>query len=272
MKKQLLLCVLFISFTVYAQDENIKPIKTDSIEHIEKVPIYKGCNENLSNLELKVCMGEAMSKFVSKNFNVNIANTLNLPAGEVRILVQFKIDTIGNVIGIRAKAPHPKLEEETIRVLKLLPKLKPGMQDGKAVTVPYGFPIKFVIENKKSKMQVSNTIKIDKYPVYRGCNEELDFLGLKTCTTDKIKDFIKLSFDLELADRLFPLEKSTQFLVEFVIDKNGKVKDINAKAHKREIAAEAIKVVKRLPKFKKPGYSNGKPTDVPYSILMTIYF
>lgn len=116
------------------------------------------------------------------------------------------------------------------------------------------------------------TTKIDSYPVYRSCNENLEYLALKECTREKIINFIKLSFNTELADKLFPQEKSTQFLVEFEIDEKGKAKNINAKAHKREIAAEAIKVVKRLPKMKKPAYLNGKPVAVPFKILMTIYF
>ena len=116
------------------------------------------------------------------------------------------------------------------------------------------------------------TTKIDNYPVYRSCSENLDYQGLKSCTTEKIMDFIKLSFNYELADKLFPLEESTQFLVEFIIDEKGKPKNINAKAHKKEIAAEAIKLIKRLPRMKKPGYLNGKPVAVPFKILMTVYF
>lgn len=114
--------------------------------------------------------------------------------------------------------------------------------------------------------------KLDSYPAYRSCSKKLDYQGLKSCTREKIINFIKLSFNTELADKLFPLDKSTQFLVEFIIDENGNAKNINAKAHKKEIAAEAIKVVKRLPKMKKPAYLNGKPVAVPYKILMTIYF
>ncbi|MDO6596282.1 hypothetical protein Q4512_05100 [Oceanihabitans sp. 2_MG-2023] len=116
------------------------------------------------------------------------------------------------------------------------------------------------------------TNKAESFPVYRSCSENLDYQGLKSCTTEKIMNFITLSFNYELADKLFPQEESTQFLVEFIIDEKGKTKNITAKAHKKEIAAEAIKLLKRLPKMKKPGYLNGKPVAVPFKILMTIYF
>jgi hypothetical protein len=120
--------------------------------------------------------------------------------------------------------------------------------------------------------QTEKITKVDSYPVYRSCSENLDLQGTKSCTTEKIVDFIKLGFNYELADKLFPQDKSTQFLVEFTIDEKGKTKNITAKAHKKEIAAEAIKLLKRLPKMKKPGYLNGKPVAVPFRILMTIYF
>ena len=81
-----------------------------------------------------------------------------------------------------------------------------------------------------------------------------------------------MSFNMELADKLFPLKKSAKVLVEFTINKKGKIENINAKANKREMAVEAIRVLKRLPKLKKPGYKNGKPVNVPFGILMTLYF
>ena len=56
----------------------------------------------------------------------------------------FKIDKEGNIIDIKARAKHPNLEKEAIRVISLLPKLiKPGYQRGKPVIVPYSLPIIF---------------------------------------------------------------------------------------------------------------------------------
>ena len=65
--------------------------------------------------------------------------------GLQKIIVIFKIDTEGNIIDVRAKGPHPKLEQEAIRVIKKLPKMDPGKIKGKAVTVPYTLPIKFMV-------------------------------------------------------------------------------------------------------------------------------
>ena len=40
----------------------------------------------------------------------------------------FTIDENGVVTDIRSRGPHPKLEKEAERVVKLLPKMEPGKQ------------------------------------------------------------------------------------------------------------------------------------------------
>ena len=66
-------------------------------------------------------MSEKIAKFVNKKFNTDLAGDLGL-SGRQRIIVAFKIDKKGNIIGVRARAPHPKLAQEAERVVKLLQK------------------------------------------------------------------------------------------------------------------------------------------------------
>ena len=110
---------------------------------IENVPIFPGCDRG-NNASKRKCMSEKISKFVRKKFNTDLAGDLGL-SGRQRISVIFKIDKLGNVVGIRARAPHPRLEKEAVRVISSLPKMKPGKQRGKAVIVPYSLPIVFQV-------------------------------------------------------------------------------------------------------------------------------
>ena len=113
---------------------------------IERVPVYKGCKKTLNNEELKQCMNDKISKLISSNFNIKLASTLGLPEGIVRIHVMFKVDKKGRITGIKARAPHKALEQEAIRVIQKIPKLKkPGYQRNKPVIVPYAIPIVFRI-------------------------------------------------------------------------------------------------------------------------------
>ncbi len=111
---------------------------------IENVPVYPGCKGN--NTQLKKCMQEKITKHVNRKFNVDLAQDLSLTPGKKRISVQFKIDKNGNITDIRARAPHPRLQKEAIRIIKLLPKMKPGRQRNKPVNVRYNLPILFNVE------------------------------------------------------------------------------------------------------------------------------
>jgi protein TonB len=112
---------------------------------IENVPVFPGCKG--SNKQLRACFSNQVAKFVSKKFNSELASDLGLTPGSIqKIFVVFKIDKNGNVVDIKARAPEKKLQEEAIRVVKLLPKMMPGKQRGKAVGVKYGLPIVFRVE------------------------------------------------------------------------------------------------------------------------------
>ena len=112
---------------------------------IENVPVFPGC-ERGNNEKKRKCMSEKIARFVQKKFNTDLAGDLGL-TGRQRISVIFKIDKSGNVTGVRARAPHPRLEKEAQRVINLLPKMQPGKQRGKAVIVPYSLPIIFQVQD-----------------------------------------------------------------------------------------------------------------------------
>ncbi|MEP2936141.1 MAG: M56 family metallopeptidase [Gilvibacter sp.] len=110
---------------------------------VEKVPTYPGCSG--TNDELKKCMVQKITQLVSSNFNTKLADSLKLE-GKQRIVSMFKIDKYGNVVDIKSRAPHPTLESEAIRVLKLIPKMKPGEEKEKPVAVMYSLPIIFEVK------------------------------------------------------------------------------------------------------------------------------
>lgn len=112
---------------------------------IENVPVFPGC-ESGNNEAKKRCMSEKIADFVNRKFNTELASDLGL-SGRQRINVIFKIDKTGSIVGVRARAPHPGLEKEAARVINLLPKMKPGKQRGKPVTVPYSLPIIFQVQD-----------------------------------------------------------------------------------------------------------------------------
>lgn len=110
---------------------------------IETVPTYPGC-ENLDNAAAKKCMSEQIKNFVNTNFDTNAVKPY-AEKGTNRIYVRFAITKEGTVENIQARASSPELVEEGKRVVALLPKMKPGENDGKPVDVLYSLPIIFQV-------------------------------------------------------------------------------------------------------------------------------
>lgn len=97
---------------------------------VEKMPSFPG--------------GEAaLSKFLSKNMRYPRMAAENDIEGKV--FIQFIVDYDGNITSVQAvgAAKGGGLEEEAIRVVKLMPKWNPGKQNGRAVNVQFNLPIAF---------------------------------------------------------------------------------------------------------------------------------
>lgn len=110
---------------------------------IEEAPVYPGCEGTKE--ELKKCLQDKINKHVLKHFKTQIAQELGLTAGKKKVYVQFKIDKTGEIVDIRARGPHARLEKEAIRVVKLLPQMTPGKQRTKPVHVSYTLPVTLVV-------------------------------------------------------------------------------------------------------------------------------
>ncbi len=66
-----------------------------------------------------------------------------------RVILQFVVEKDGSLSNIAAlRDPGNGLGEEAIRVLKLAPKWKPGVQNGRNVRVQYTIPVNFNLDNQ----------------------------------------------------------------------------------------------------------------------------
>ena len=112
---------------------------------IAEAPLFPGCEKQKGALARKNCMSKKIDKWVQRKFNTDLGAELGL-TGVQKIYVQFKIDKTGRVVDIKARAPHPRLQQEAQRVIKGLPQMKPAKQRNRAVGVIYTKPITFRID------------------------------------------------------------------------------------------------------------------------------
>jgi TonB family protein len=102
---------------------------------IEQLPVYKEGDDALFN-------------FLKKELKYpELARKKGI---EGTVYVTFVIEKTGDVTGVKVlRGIGYGCDEEAIRVVKKMPKWKPGQQNGKTVKVQCNLPIKFSLDTKK---------------------------------------------------------------------------------------------------------------------------
>ena len=101
-------------------------------EAVEEKPEYPGGMAELSN-------------FMSRNIQYPVISQENGVQGKV--VVQFVIDKEGNVEEVAiANGVDPYLDAEALRIIKMMPKWKPGKHVGKEVNVKCTIPVGFRLQ------------------------------------------------------------------------------------------------------------------------------
>lgn len=89
-------------------------------------------------------MGECL-KFLGKNIKYPTIAQENGVQG--RVIVQFVVNKDGSIVDpVVVRSVDPYLDKEALRVIKSMPKWKPGQQRGKAVRVKYTVPVTFKLQ------------------------------------------------------------------------------------------------------------------------------
>ena len=125
---------------IVVAEVNEEEIRDYDMLSVEEAPVFPGCEAVSSNKERRECMSEKVNRLVGRTFDSSLGSDLGL-SGMHRIYVSFKIEKDGKISIIGARGPHPKLEEEAIRVVKKFPDMIPGKMGGKPVGVTYSLPI-----------------------------------------------------------------------------------------------------------------------------------
>lgn len=110
---------------------------------IDEVPVFPGC-ENVSLDERRACFQDKMNEHIRTHFQYPAEAQEKGIQGKV--YVQFTINEVGAIEGVRLRGPDKQLEDEVRRMVSLLPQMQPGKQKGRPVKVPFSIPVNFVLE------------------------------------------------------------------------------------------------------------------------------
>jgi TonB family protein len=182
-----------------------------------------------------------------------------------RVVLYFTVETTGEITEIKvAQSVHPLLDNEALRVAKLMPNWKPAKQRNKAVRVQYSMPITFTLDRSDiSTAQIlTNTIQkdtteedmifvIDEYPEFPGGEEARQkFLRENLVYPQEI-------LDICLEGRV---------MVGFVVEIDGSITNVEIVSGRYPaLDKEALRVTKSMPKWK-PGKYQGKIVPMQYQM------
>ena len=137
MKNTSLIILFFASIFCYAQSDESHGSTNQVFNVVEQMPQFPGGEE-------------ALMKFIQKNIQYpNVERAADIQG---RVVMSLIINEDGSLSDITVKKGVTKgLDNEALRVIRLLPKFKPGKQQGKPVKVSYVLPIMFRLSEPAPK-------------------------------------------------------------------------------------------------------------------------
>jgi len=85
---------------------------------------------------------DKMLQFIAEN--VRVPKCVTYASVEGRSIIEFTVEKDGTLSDFKVvRSLHKECDEEAIRVLKTMPKWKPGMERGKPVKIKYTVPVEF---------------------------------------------------------------------------------------------------------------------------------
>ena len=118
--------------TANAQKTVVSQSNQNVYDEVEQMPEFPGGME-------------AMINFIQTNIKYPKDAIKQEVSG--RVMVMFVVETDGSLSNVRvARKVFPSLDAEAVRVIKIMPKWKPGKEKGKVVRVNYTMPVVFSIK------------------------------------------------------------------------------------------------------------------------------
>ena len=151
MRKFLLTCMVLLSigFTAsYAQESG------QVFTMVDEMPLYPGCDSLKSYDEMSSCTLRMIPKFISQE--IGYPEDAKKKKAEGIVFVEYIIEVSGEVTNVQLMGGMDRdvdesLNQEAVRVVSSLPRMKPGRKNDKAVRVKQTLPIRFRLNSEDDK-------------------------------------------------------------------------------------------------------------------------
>jgi len=106
--------------------------------------------------------------------------------------------------------------------------------------------------------------RIEKVPVYPGCERYKTNDKRKKCMSEKITKLISRKFNVDIGSE-YGIFGRQRINTEFTIDKNGNVTDVKIRGTHHALESEAKRVINKIPQME-PGLQRNVPVGVIYTL------
>jgi protein TonB len=106
--------------------------------------------------------------------------------------------------------------------------------------------------------------KVEKVPVYPGCEKYSSNAERKSCMSEKIAKLVGKTFNVDVgAD--YGISGRQRINTQFTVDHNGTITNIKIRGPHHALETEAKRVINKIPKMK-PGFQRSVPVGVIYTL------
>jgi TonB family protein len=180
------------------------------------------------------------------DFTEFLSNNLKYPESarkrklEGRVVVKFMVNEDGHISDCAVvRKVDDDLDAEALRIAKLLPPWKPGMKDGRAVTVWFSLPILFKLDNHDRKVTVKS-VKPEFAPELKPGQPVPGY---------NFNSYLEENLKYPFKARKKGIEGKV--MIAFTVNEDGSISDCYVKEGiGGECDEEALRVIKNMPRWR----------------------
>lgn len=121
-------------------------VNTSSVVGFERPPIFPGCEKSKTVAQGKSCFSKSVQMHFSKKFDADLPKRIGFSRGRKKVSIAFKISKEGKIFDIDVNAPHAAIIREVVQVMRKMPRIEPGYQNGNPVNVKYRIPFTIIVD------------------------------------------------------------------------------------------------------------------------------
>lgn len=205
--------------------ENEQKTEKPPVDQYDVMPVFAGCEGLTDPGDIKLCTAKKLQQFIMDNVKYPAeAKELGI---EGKVFVQLTIDEKGKIANAEVEREvNGGLEEEALRVIKLMPDWKPALKNGEAVNVKLTIPIHFdlPIEHKAVVVGYGKQSNNEQSPRFPGCEDETDEKGKISCSQKKFLTYVFNTIKYPKAAKDNKVEGTV--IASFDVDEKGRIGEV----------------------------------------------